>query len=283
MSIKYQDKRTDFRFTHPIETVEWLSKEEGIRDKRGRDKRGSYGWTMNQGGYNTERQSWTGDACWADMIDMAQTGWTAGTTDIINQIDQIEHVQDEELSGYRFDVTGQFFDVGLVVSGEPECWFEQEMEPTRKVVSICSNISSSGGIEAGTLARRGAAIIALVDQLQTAGYIVELTAVAGLSNGEKTMFVWWEFGCTPLDIDAAALVLAHPGWFRIVGHNLAQCGNNDCYGNYCQELDREERRKYTLYFDSGDLRTESGRYLNNSADAAQWVNAQIKKIGEMEL
>ena len=282
MNLVYKDGRTDLFFNSTTDTIDWLLKEEG--DKQGVRRRGisgSYGWTLNVGRYNKQRDEWSGNACWSDMVEWARTGWKVGTDDIINMIDQVEHIQTEELGGYQRNVTGQFFDVGLVIEGEPECWFEQELEPTRKVVSICCNISSSGGLDSIKLARRGSAIIALVDQLQTAGYIVELTAVSGLAQDKKTAFAWWNFGTTPLDLDSAALVLAHPGWFRIVGHNIAQCANNDPYDNYCKEIDVSEQEKYTIYIPSSDLRTADGSKLSGAEDAAVWVHEQISHVAEI--
>jgi hypothetical protein len=69
--------------------------------------------------------------------------------------------------------TGLFFDVGLVLSGEPEAWLEvsqtEETAKGTKLVTIGLNCTVSCVIEAKVIRQRGAAVLALVQLLEQAG------------------------------------------------------------------------------------------------------------------
>ena len=291
MRIGYGRERFDIWFNHPVEAVTWLEANTKVKtpDKHNRrDDVGSYGWddrpNAENGRYYHNQTSTNGYETWAGIKQLAYAGWQVGTDDITMQVANIKHAEEEMLTGYRFDVTGQFFDVGLVVAGEPECWFEQETEPVKKVVSICVNIAASGDVSADKLSRRGAAVLALIDRLQECGYIVELTVFIGAEKSNKTAYAWFEFGTTPLDIDAVSLVLAHPGFFRVAGFAVIECGNGGCPGEcYCKDLSREEKDRFNIYIPSGDLRNSDGRGLQTASDAAEWVQGKIASLADMEL
>jgi hypothetical protein len=287
MEITCRGSVTNARFKHPIEAIDWLETQRRDKSEEKRARRaanGSYGWDLNSEDHSyhyQDKRDFNQYADYSDIKKLALTGWQVGTDDIVSQVTDIKHAEMDMLKGYAMDVEGQFFDIGMVISGEPECWFKPAKKPVKKVVSICVNIAGSGGVDASSLARRGAAILALVDRLQELNYIVELTAVCGAEHADNKniSFAWFEFGTTPLDIDAAALTLAHTGWFRVACFALTECcGGGDPGQYYCKELDRDERKKFNIYIPSGDIRNKDGQTLNSAKDAAVWVQDQIEKI-----
>jgi len=217
MNITTNGTHSEIRFRGPLDAVQWLQAQDGRgTGRKVRDKGGSYRWDATGYAYNNKRP-FTMHSDWPEQQELAASGWHSGTTEISANLDNIKHTLQDEFSGYRFDVTGQFFDVGLVVSGEPECWLQEEAQPIRKTVSICINLSASEAISADSLSIRGAAVLALADSLQQIGWIVELTAVIGARHEKSggrdvTANAWFDLGTTPLDIDAAALIMAHAGF-----------------------------------------------------------------------
>lgn len=253
------------------------------------DEKGKLG--MGSGGFNpshnmyARKTAWCGNSTLSDAMKLAATGWHVGTDDILNKLDAIKHDETMEQRGYQWDVVGQQFDIGAVLSGEPECWLKEDYQPTRKFVSICINLSLSGGISENALTRRGAAVIALVDKLQDEGYIVELKAVQGIDclftppNGTgKHHYHWLNFGMSPLDLDEASFVLAHPAFFRQMGFALMDITtqHSECASNcYCKDIPAEMQKQFNVYIPTGDLRNKNGNDINNEADCAKWVQEVI--------
>ena len=292
MEIKTIGDRTDYRFGHPTEAVEWLKSQDGRTSNR---KQGdSYRWNSGGRDYALSYE-WTGNATAQEVFGLAQTGWHTGTDDIVTRLESVKRHEVEATGGYYWDTTGLQFDVGQVLSGEPECWLEQQMRPAKKAVSICVNIVASAMIDGAKLARRGAAIIALVDTLQDAGYIVELTALGGFENvtNHKYVFCWFDFGTSPLDLDAAALVLAHPGWMRHAGIALMDCATGTDGGRsrsgtknragICKDLSYREQESFDLYIPAANCSYSTGGELADEADAAKWVAKQIEAVQRREM
>lgn len=254
-------------------------------------------------------QSWDMSAGWSGAVDMVNRGWNEGTKDVLARLDQVKHSLEEQFTGYRMEVTGQFFDVGLVVSGEPECWFQEETEPIRKVAKIAVNATASCGTSANLIRNRGAAIVALADHLQQVGWIVELSVFfvalghANRDNNENTI-IRIDVPTRPVDIDELAFLVAHPAGFRRLGfaaEEAVNCNQNlGGYGGggilkgdaeYKGEIKPEHSQAFIDWCKDGgcsaDANIELLEYLTSSQDdkfgtpelAARWVKEQIEKIG----
>lgn len=220
------------------------------------------------------------DGSFSDAIKLSQTGWKAGTTDIMANLENIKVNLEEEPAGYFWDVTGQFFDVGAVLSGEPEHWMETDYEPTRKVVKIVANVAASGGNSAESLRMKGGAILALVDFLQNQGCIVALATVTGLNYLGRKAYTLHDFGMTPLDWDAASFALAHGAYFRRLTWACLEKAMNEPYigAASCWEPPSMKGDPSIVYIPSGDLRRPDGNYAGRTAqDMAEWVRQWAEK------
>jgi len=78
------------------------------------------------------------------------------------------------ISGYRFDVEGLFFDIGKVLSGEPECWLKplKQNEPKEIVLKISTSANQS--VSAEDIARGAGEILGIVNKLEQDGFRVKL-------------------------------------------------------------------------------------------------------------
>lgn len=77
----------------------------------------------------------------------------------------------------NLDVTGLGFDVGLALSGVPECWVTIQPSKDPKVVKILYDFGLSAGTSEERMIQRGIAVCALITCLETAGISTEITLV----------------------------------------------------------------------------------------------------------
>lgn len=120
------------------------------------------------------------------------------------------------------DVEGQFFDVGDVLAGVPECWYNQSQMPEREVINVDAAIGMSASYSAEEITRRGASIIALVDKLTECGFIPVLRLIFHTRlkrsrhhfDGDLTCII--EVANNPIDLDAVAFMVANPAGLRRV-------------------------------------------------------------------
>lgn len=172
---------------------------------------------------------------WADTMVALRTGWQKGVDAVNSKSARIEAVLGASVmrDSYAPAVTGQFFDIGLVMSGEPECWLETAQEDTgSKVVTISINASISAACSRQTIIDRGAAVCALVKLLETQGKSCRVVYGMGFNtnydqHGDAVRLeVLLKREGDPLDLDTLAFWLVCPDAFRrlcfryIEGHAL---------------------------------------------------------------
>lgn len=185
-----------------------------------------------------DEEEWDYCAGWSGTEDMIKNGWHTGTDDVLARLEDVKHSLQEEFAGYRMDVTGQFFDVGLVVSGEPECWFTEETQPIRKVCRIQVNTISSWNTPAEVCKNRGAAIVALADHMQQSGWIVEISVyMVAIHHSNKDdnnlSIIRVDVDTKPVDIDALSFLVAHPAGYRRLGFAALEAINgSNSLGGY---------------------------------------------------
>ena len=181
---------------------------------------------------------------WEECQTALRQGWKDGIDAVNAKTARLESVIGASVlrEAYNPAVTGAFFDVGLVCSGEPECWLQPaDEEGGSKVVTIAVNSCISGSQSKKTIIERGAAVCALVKLLETQGKSVRLVYGMGfnvnadLRGDACRMELTLKREGDPLDIDALAFWLVCPDAFRrlcfryIEGHLLwPRVGT--CYG-----------------------------------------------------
>lgn len=128
---------------------------------------------------------------WEETMEALDKGWD-GVDGMVEKVESLSaSMLDSIGTDYRWDVVGQFVDVGTFVTGNPECWIEQEPAITPKeTIVIRVNVGTNANTTADTIVNRGAVIAALIDALYDR-YFIDITfitnakGVYGASRDQK--------------------------------------------------------------------------------------------------
>lgn len=238
----------------------------------------------------TGSHSFTKTGSYSEAMDLARNGWPEGLSMIENLTARLESVSGSMVAKQvvQWDVAGDFADAGLFSAGVPECMgsFHEEIMPgAGKIVKILMNMSVSAGIQRETIMKRGAAVVALVDALESAGRSVEIemAAKSRSTGGENfyTVTVPIKAAGEPVELDRMAFLLAHPSSFRRLMFA-------------CWENETEEVRSEFHYHHNGSYSMPE-RHKDESADidvpemslerhdgdatALAWIRAELKRQG----
>lgn len=172
----------------------------------------------NHSTQNSASATWDLNAGFDAAMKMAASGWQEGV-DRVSAIAErlLERLQRQTRRSKReAGVFGQRVHIGRFLAGNPRNMIRKRREPAKRPVRMLVNISASGGVNADTLATRGAVIVACVQALTMAGYAVEVTAVEHASGGGDTSVytVALKSGGAPMDADALSFALCHPAMLR---------------------------------------------------------------------
>ena len=155
------------------------------------------------------------------------------------------------------DIVGFAPNVGAYISGAPDSMLYMTPQPVSdKHIKVAVNIRYSSVVTEKQIANRGAAIIAVLDQLTLDGYAVELWAVYSAKDDGVGVNISTciKTSDAPLSPEAIAYALCSPSYSRrlcfrvsesIEGDNNAARISDMCYG-YAGELDAS---LYDIIFD----------------------------------
>ncbi len=242
-----------------------------------------------------DRTRWAGGT-WQQAVALARTGWKEGADRVRRLSDgytaAITNLVDKTV--YYYDVSGSYVDVARYVEGEPEHFWEFATERVQQAGTRIHRIIVQGGYssvtEEDTIYRRGAAITALVDVLETVGIRTEIQLVATARGNQAKG--WFEYRVPvkeadePLDIDRVAYFLAHPSSLRRLGfacdERFLPESEHGCYGIRANGT-------YGWARDTPDtVYRSSGLYVgeNNGQDAwrydkqaVAWIISQLQALG----
>ena len=253
--------------------------------------------------FNDEK--WDFSAGFAGISELCKTGWNTGTQSVCDFSDKIRENYKKN-SSYSRDTTGLFFDVSDVIAGVPECYFKKN--ETRQTKEIQLNISIAGDFKcpASMLHNRGAAILALVQTLQSEQWRVKISLFCALfeypKNGNEKnpgyTIARIDLDTKPLDVSELALILAHPGFLRrmilATAETVEGCSNLGGYGNGTLKdtdnrlsgfIGNERRSMLNDVIPVCNNSLNFLEYINNQdqsfdspASAAEWVKNQIESI-----
>ena len=190
-------------------------------------------------------RAWHGTKSWDEFITLLDNGDENVTAKIREntklQVAEMSKKYEEELINYKFDVTGQFFDIGLVLTGVPECWLEPEYSESEKVkVEITINASFPDGTDLDRIVTNAGKVLAMAKILEDHGVEVRLLAITGGKNVDhnrsRTFEMLFETVVKdydePLNYSKCSSIITptylRRGWFKMAE---AEAGNlNDSYG-----------------------------------------------------
>jgi hypothetical protein len=187
------------------------------------------------------------------------------------------------------DVCGPIWDMSAVISGHPYCALNFREEPALQLIKLTINGFVSCSVDAKDLERRAAAIAALVQTLNTAGYAIEVAIAlpVGISGGgNQVMEVTVAEPGNVFDMERIAFWLGHPAAIRNLMFrsldvlNTGNIGSLPYWDRAGDALrDRAERdgaiyiESFHAYSDASGIaacRTEEG--------AIGWIHGQLERI-----
>ena len=207
-----------------IETLlEWISHTQGHGTDAGLQ---ADFYTEDTGEETIGRLPWHGTETWGEAVALARDGWPAGAA----LVDRYASVHADRLASlieqpvWTMDREGDGFDVGTMLSGEPEHWYHRETRHvesfSRSIYRIRMGVTTSSGVNVAAIIARGAAVLALVNLLELAGHGTDVAAIySGASNeqGRRTVVIGLKHAEHPPDMARLAFALANPAMQRRLG------------------------------------------------------------------
>ncbi|KKN60707.1 hypothetical protein LCGC14_0529060 [marine sediment metagenome] len=133
---------------------------------------------------------WAGTATYAEALHLAERGWPEGVDKVHRMAVELSDkiIKKLNVPELVYDVVGDELDIGRYVEGDPEDFMtltaqEEWQEP--KILHVVANIGASAMVEADTMLRKGAAVVALVDALEQHGKRVIIDIVATATSGDR--------------------------------------------------------------------------------------------------
>lgn len=172
---------------------------------------------------NASRTEWTQTRDLPEAMNLAAVGWAAGAHRIANMTADMPAARARgRAASYRYDVAGELPDVARYMSGAPD-YMRRKVNSggnkRQKIVTVAVNPSMSGNVDAERRVNQGAAIVALVDSLESAGYRVQVVldrVQTAETSGLVRMACELKAASEPVDVERLAFWIAHPSALRRV-------------------------------------------------------------------
>jgi len=166
-------------------------------------------------------KNWSGGKTYNESVNMAFSGWKEGAEKVSELSAKFSKARAEEItaSALVYDTAGAMVDVGVFMTGDPECMIDfAEQIQHKPVIKIGFDICVNAGIKPNEMVRKGAVMLALVEALEFAGVAVELHGFNFNEGNQSRSFFFEDIvfkrSDEPLDIDRMAFCMAFPGFLR---------------------------------------------------------------------
>lgn len=218
-------------------------------------------------------------------LSLAHQGWNEPRAEIDALVENIdEKVMPVLEPAFRsvYDVSGGSVDVGMYLSGEPECMIDMrlcEIAKPGKVISILVSGFYSAHTDGKDITTRGAAIVALIDAIEKMQHSAEVWVeypFTGISHLVKV-----KAAGESVDIDVLMFILGNRDAFRRVNFAAQElepnggrgigCGDDHSYGSPMALTCVEEV--------SASVALETLVYGNPCEDGETWVREMLVEVG----
>lgn len=136
-----------------------------------RKREKEYNWEhLNR--YKNRREDWAGNVTYEEAMNNLLYGNKDITPQFVEGLKNLGH--DIEMNtGVFMNIEGFAYDMGAVVSGEPECCVDMKAPELKKNIKIVLDWTAPCGVKGDIIINRGIAIVNLIYTLMTKGYIVD--------------------------------------------------------------------------------------------------------------
>lgn len=130
---------------------------------------------------DNDKNPWSGVRTYADAVTIANNGYVpkGGFDSEVGS-----EASESSIIAAMLDVSGSVVDVGLFLTGEPECMWEFQQVPSTKFVNLVVNLSNNAGVEAKDLFEYAAKVYSLVLRLKQKNIECNLTGVFQTNMGQ---------------------------------------------------------------------------------------------------
>jgi len=140
---------------------------------------------------------WHGTETWGEFMELLSYGDDKITDKIKvatgKAVKEYQNKYEKVLTNYKFDVVGEFFDIGLVMQGVPETWLNPEFEEAEKPkADITINGSFPDGTDLDNIIANASKILGMAKILEDNDVMVSIKVVTGgekFMTGDKTLYM----------------------------------------------------------------------------------------------
>jgi hypothetical protein len=183
-------------------------------------------YAPNHRSSETGDHSFTKSRSWDHCIELMEHG-CAVTTQAVESASV--RVNFEAGPTWDYAPVGAFACIPAYAAGVPEDMFvpqEDGASNLKPIVRIAVNVVCSGWVDAQDIINRGAAVVALIDKIQSEGQRVELVAfchVEGRGNDRVIASITVKRPEEPVDMDRIGFAIAHPSMLRRAMFRVIEC------------------------------------------------------------
>jgi len=170
----------------------------------------------------SEGVEWAGTHSFEEALRLAREGSPNDAAKLNNAVLAIKARETRDVVPVRrYDVAGERPDIARACGGDPASMLTRKRSARRTapIVRLVVHLGALSDVSGAQKTNRGAAILALVDQLENAGQRVELTGVTCASqwgNGTWTTRITLKQADEPLNLDVLAFALVNPATQRFL-------------------------------------------------------------------
>lgn len=231
--------------------------------------------------YSAEASRWNGNANHADAIKLARDGWQEGSAKIAKLANVITDKITSmiETQTIRYDVTGNDFDVALMLTDAPEYWttLETVEGSNNRMLRVIFNCGTSGDVGSEIMMAKGATIAALVAAFEIAEIRIQVDLFSRVALRGQSFQVTARVknADQPLDIDRLAFALAHPAMLRQLIFGLRKHNGmaDEMLWLPCEMKDAPKDAIYIGRSFSGEPQ------WTNETSAIEWIKDQLTAQG----
>lgn len=216
-----------------------------------------------------------------ETLDGMNYGFAETTDYFKNLITKIKSCT-KSFDGIFMDYQGFAYDMGAVVSGEPECCVNMGLPVSTPCIKIFVDIAWSSWISAEQIFNRGVAITNLVNTLLVNGCVVDLYAVRYNIQDDLDIFFTTKIDTKTLSIANIAFMCS-PCYFRKIGWITTDClrdipSSPDRGCSRMTDFLLNKIKQDKIFFIGGDYTNSSiTGHLNSIEEASEYILEIFKK------
>jgi hypothetical protein len=228
----------------------------------------------------------TGTKDYGTAKDLALHGWSEGTERVQSMSASMSGTMSVQRYGMELALTGGAVDVPTFLTGEHECMWTWQASPAKRGAKIVIEGSAASGVKPEQILQRGAAIVSLIDALESGGISTEAELRFTLTDPSSSHVlqhrVTLKQASDALDIPALAFAVAHPSSLRRIGFGVMErssaalrdrfeFGMPGRYGYATQSLASE--------FTEGEVFIASNLLTSGFGHSVEWIRSTAAKFG----